>query len=149
MPLLHVCHWLAGRPGDGALDKARACLGRLGRAVEQLRSPETAACLDEAQGSVALAEGDHNRAVQGFRSAVARWKEMGRPYDEVRALGGLGHALTRVGDRSSARGAFDQALAICNSLAAQLGDQELKGSFLNSALVRELRDARGALDALA
>jgi hypothetical protein len=70
---------------------------------------------------------------------------MGRPYDQVRALGGLGHALVWVDDPTAARGAFDQALEICNSLAAQLGDAELKRSFLNSGLVREVRAARAAL----
>jgi tetratricopeptide (TPR) repeat protein len=148
MPLLFVCQWLAGRPGNGASNEARAAVRRLEYANEQLDNPETDACLDEARGSMALADGDHERAVQGFRSAVARWEEMGRPYDQARALGGLGRALARVGDPSSARGAFTQALEICDSLAAQLGEAELKRSFLNSGLVQEVREACGALDSL-
>jgi tetratricopeptide (TPR) repeat protein len=148
VPLLFACEWLAGRSDEDALEEARACLRRLERADEQIRIPETAACLDEAQGSVALAEGDHKRAVQGFRSAVVRWKDMGRPYDEARALGGLGHALAGVDDPTSAREAFDQALEIFDSLAAQLGDAELKRSFLNSGPVREVREAHAALDLL-
>jgi tetratricopeptide (TPR) repeat protein len=145
MPLLFVCQWLAGRPGNGAPNEARAALRRLEHAHEQLRSPETAACLHEASGSVALAEGYHDQAIQHFRSAVERWAEMGRPYDQARALGGLGHALTGADNPTSARRAFDQALEICNSLAAQLGEAELKRSFLNSGLIQEMREACGAL----
>jgi serine/threonine protein kinase/DNA-binding SARP family transcriptional activator len=148
MPLLFVCQWLASRPGDCALDDAHACLGRLEHADEQLRSPETAACVSEARGRVALAEGDHDRAVQQFRQAVAQWEEMGRPYDQARALGGLGHALVGVDDPTLARAAFDQALEICDVLAAQMEDAELKRSFLNSGLVREICHARVALIAL-
>jgi predicted ATPase len=143
--LLFACQWLAGRREEGALDEARVFLRRLERADEQLSLPATAACLSEAQGSVALAEGDHERAVQQFRSAVAGWEEMGRPYDQARALGGLGRALARIDHPTAARSAFDQALEICNSLAAQLGDAELKRTFLNSGPVREVRDARVAL----
>jgi tetratricopeptide (TPR) repeat protein len=146
--LLFACQWLVGRPEEGALDDARACLRRLERADEQIHIPETGACLDEGRGSVALAERDHEGAVQHFRQAVARWAEMGRPYDQARALGGFGHALVGAGDPSAAREAFDQALGIYDSLAAQLADAELKRSFLNSGPVREVREARGALDSL-
>jgi tetratricopeptide (TPR) repeat protein len=146
MPLLFACQWLARCPLDGALDDARACLRRLERADEQLGgNSETAACLDEARGSVALAEGEHARAVQGFGQAAARWEEMGRPYDQARTLGGLGHALLGIDDPTAACEAFDQALAIWDSLAAQLGDADLKRTFLNSGPVREVRAARAAL----
>jgi hypothetical protein len=73
---------------------------------------------------------------------------MGRPYDQARALSGLGRALAAVDDSASARRAFDQALGKYDSLAAQLDDVELKRSFLNSGPVREVRDARTALDLL-
>jgi hypothetical protein len=148
LPLLFACQWLAKRPDATALDKARACLGRLERAGEQLGNPETAACVHEASGSIALAEGGDDRGVQQFRQAATRWEEMGRPYDQARALGGLGQALVKSGDPTSARTALDHALAICESLAAQLEGAELKRSFLHSGPVREVRDTRAALDSM-
>jgi tetratricopeptide (TPR) repeat protein len=143
--LLFACQWLAGRSDEGALEDARAFLRRLERAYEQLRIPGTDASLHEACGSTALAEDDYDQAVQGFRHAVARWEEMGRPYDQARALGELGHALLEVGDFTSARTAFEQGLGICDSLAGRLDDAELRHAFLNSRMVREMRDARVVL----
>jgi tetratricopeptide (TPR) repeat protein len=94
---------------------------------------------------VALAEGDHQAAVGLFRHAVARWDEIGRPYDQARALSGLGRALDGLEDPKAAGAAFGQALDLYDSLAAQLEDVELKQSFLNSQPVRQVREARAAL----
>jgi DNA-binding SARP family transcriptional activator len=143
--LLYVCQWSAARVGDEGLGDAHIFLRRLERAHEQWVSPETDACLREGRGSVALAEGDHQEAVGRFRHAVARWKEMGRPYDQARALSGLGRALDGLEDPEAAGAAFDQALDLYDDLAAQLEDVELKQSFLSSQPVREVREARAAL----
>ncbi len=144
MPLLFACRWYATR--SELLEAARACLPRLERADRQSRSPETGAALAEGRGAVALAEGHPLKAMKEFHQAVAQWATIGRPYDQARALGSLGQALMGTGDTASARTAFDQALAIFDSLAAQLDAAELKQSFLNSPLVREVREARARLE---
>jgi hypothetical protein len=69
---------------------------------------------------------------------------MGRPYDQARALNGLGLTLD-IDDPEAAYAAFGQALKLYDSLAAQLEDVELKQSFLNSQPVRQVREARAAL----
>jgi DNA-binding SARP family transcriptional activator len=145
MPLLYACQWSIARAGDAGLDDASGFVRRLERAHEQENSPETDASLSEGRGSVALAEGDQQEAVECFRNAVARWEEMGRPYDQARALSGLGRAQLGIDDPKAAAAAFDQALDIYDALAAQLEDADLKQSFLNSGPVREAREARAAL----
>jgi tetratricopeptide (TPR) repeat protein len=139
MPLLHACHWLALHPAAGRPDEAQACLRRLERADAQIGSPETTACLNEARGSVALAAGDPHEAVEHLRDATSRWEAVGRPYDHARALNHLGQAKMQTADKEGARVAFEQALAIVDHLAGQLSEEELKESFLNSALVQEIR----------
>jgi hypothetical protein len=94
---------------------------------------------------VALAEGDYNGAVGFLQHAVAQWAEMGRPYDQARALSGLGRALGGIEDPKAAGVAYDQALDLYDSLAAQLEELELKQSFLSSQPFREVREARAAL----
>jgi tetratricopeptide (TPR) repeat protein len=145
VPLLYACQLSAARAGDEGRGDAHIFLRRLERAHEQWDSPETDACLSEGQGSVALAEGDHRGAVGLLRHAVARWDEIGRPYDQARALSGLGRALDGIEDPKAAGVAYDQALDLYDSLAAQLEELDLKQSFLNSQPVWEVREARAAL----
>jgi len=137
MPLLFACCWYAARPD--MLDAARACLPRLERADRQFRSQETRAALAEGRGAVALAEGNTPEAIERFRESAAEWKALGRPYDQARALTGLGRAWANAGNAVSAYAVLDQASNILDSLATQLDDPELRQSFLNSSLVRDTR----------
>ncbi len=143
--LLFACQWLAACASPEGLDGAHACLRRLELSDAQLNNPVKVAILSEGRGSLALAEGDYDQAVEGFRQAVTGWEAMGRPYDQARALRGLAQALAQTGDVDGARAAFDQALGIIETLAAQLEDADLKTSFLNSPLVQQVREARVAL----
>jgi DNA-binding SARP family transcriptional activator len=145
IPLLYACQWSVTRAGGEGLGDAHIFLQRLERAHEQWDSPETDACLSEGRSSVALAEGDHQEAVGFLQHAVARWEEIGRPYDQARALSGLGRALVDIDDPRAAGVAFDQALDLYDALSAQLEDPDLKQSFLNSGPVRDVREARAAL----
>ncbi len=139
LPLLFACRWLASQPGVGGLLAARACLRRLERAYGQVSNPETEAAFHEGRGIIALAEENPTQAVESFKYAVARWQALNRPYDQLRALRGLGHALEQSGDRRQARIALDEALHLVEILATQLDDPTLKASFLNSPLVQEIR----------
>jgi DNA-binding SARP family transcriptional activator/predicted ATPase len=139
LSLLYACRWLASGQTPGGLDQARACVLRLERADAQLGSPRTAAVLSEGRGIVALAEGDPHQAAGHFRQAATRWQVLGWPYDQARALSGLGRSLVQLGDGDRAKLAFDQALELIESLATQLKAPDLKGSFLGSPLVQKIR----------
>ena len=143
--LLLACQWLAqAKPANPK--EVRTSLQRLERADHQIRSPISATCLSEGQGYVALVEFDPYRAAEAFRQAVAGWETLGRPYDQARALNGLGQALAQAGEMTEAKPAFDRAMGLIDSLAAQLDDPELKASFLNSTLVRAIREGLKALN---
>ena len=144
IPLLCVCQLSIARSDEDYGDPF-AFLRRLERVHELSNTPETDACLSEGRGSLALAKGHHQEAVECFRNAVARWADIGRPYDHARALSGLGRALLGIDDPTAADAAFVQALDLYDALAVQLEDVELKQSFLNSQPVREAREARVAL----
>jgi transcriptional regulator with XRE-family HTH domain/tetratricopeptide (TPR) repeat protein len=139
LPLLFACQWLASQPAAGGLPAARACLRRLEQAYGQIVSPETEAAYHEGQGIITLAEDNPTQAVESFRSAVAGWQALSRPYDQLRALHGLSYALGQSDDLQQARIARNQALHLVEMLATQLNDPTLKASFLNSPLVQEIR----------
>jgi adenylate cyclase len=139
LSLLFACQWLATHPVSGGPSAARACLGRLERAHAQIGSPETEAAYYEGQGIIALAEDNPTQAVEPFRSAASRWQALNRPYDQLRALRGLGYTLEQLSDLRQAQTVFDQAHHLVEALAAQLDDPKLKTSFLNSPLVQEIQ----------
>ncbi len=143
--LLFACRWLAGAEAAEGLDNARVCLRLTALSDVQMNNPVKAAILNEGRASLALAEGSAQQAIEGFRQAVTGWQTVGRPYDQLRALKGLGQALAQRNDSDGTRAALDQALGITETLSAQLEEPDLRTSFLNSTLVREVRDAHASL----
>ena len=115
------------------------------QADHQLGSSISTACLSEGQGYLVLTKAKPDEAVKAFRQAVAGWETVERLYAQMRALSGLGQALTQFGETEEAKRVFDQALGVVHSLAAQLDDPELKASFLNSALVTDIQTGRSTL----
>jgi hypothetical protein len=71
---------------------------------------------------------------------VGLWQTLGRPYDQIRALNGLGQALRQVENSREAQATFAEAHRLIMSLVAQLEDAELKTSFLNSPLVQGIQE---------
>jgi transcriptional regulator with XRE-family HTH domain/tetratricopeptide (TPR) repeat protein len=139
LPLLFACQWLASHPASGGLPAARACLWRLEQAHQQSGGMDIEAAYHEGQGIIALTEEDPTGAVEPFRYAARRWQALNRPYDQLRALCGLGRTLKQLGDLGQARTALDQALYLVEMLATQLDDPTLKTTFLNSRLVQEIQ----------
>jgi hypothetical protein len=74
-----------------------------------------------------------------------RWTAQSRPYDQIRTLNGLSRALNTSSNDAEAREACVHALEIVEMLAAQLDDEAMKTSFLNSSLVLEIRERRKSL----
>jgi DNA-binding SARP family transcriptional activator/pimeloyl-ACP methyl ester carboxylesterase/Flp pilus assembly protein TadD len=139
MALLYVCS-LPGAFGlSDMVDAARTAWERLKRLDEQYRTQAIAACCLEGQGWLTLAESESARVSTYFERAAVRWQDLGHPYDQARALTGLGQALTQADNEAGARAVLGQAQAFVDSLAAQLEDPLLKASFQMSALVQKIR----------
>ena len=124
------------------IDLARRGLRQLERTLELHPLSETAACVSEARGYVALLDSDVQRATASLHEALDQWTKQERPYDQLRTLNGLSRALLISEDKAGVREACTQALKIVATLAAQLNDEEMKTSFLKSALVREIEERR-------
>lgn len=119
--------------------QGRSALHQLQRLDRQYNTRITTACRLEGEGWLTLAEAEFSRAVAAFEETVALWRELGQPYDTMRALSGWSKALTQLGDRGKASAALEQAMTLIDNLANQLEDMDLKRSFLDSALVWEVR----------
>jgi class 3 adenylate cyclase/tetratricopeptide (TPR) repeat protein/ribosomal protein L40E len=144
-PLRFGCQWFAVSKDPSSLKKCREFITRLGSLRDQFPYGEATASLEEAKGYLTHAEGEHNQAIEHLREASEVWQSIGRPYDQARALGFLGHALVAADKMDEAAEAYGVALAIIGSLADQLEDPESKESFLNSQLVSEIREANDSL----
>jgi tetratricopeptide (TPR) repeat protein len=139
MALHFACQWAAEQK---LIDLARRGLRQLERTLAIQDLPETAACLSEAHGHVAMIDNDFRSAIESLSEAVNQWAAQSRPYDQVRTLNGLSRALLELGNDAAAREACERALSIVETLNAQLDVEEMKISFLNSALVREIKNRR-------
>jgi tetratricopeptide (TPR) repeat protein len=146
LPLLFVYRWLAEQEANPAsLEAAGNCLRHLERLEAQFHSRESVAALAEARGLAALHRHRAAVAMEQFRQATTHWGSLNRPYDQARVLNDLGQALHQTGDMPQAQAAFTQALDLMETLAGQLEDAELKSSFLNSFVVRKIREGRSRL----
>lgn len=139
MALLSVCRAPLAYEMPSAAGAARAALKQLRRLDKQYGTQNTAACLREGQGWLALFDGDDGEAARLLAEAAELWQALGHPYDRVRALHALSRALERPGDRDGAATACRKALGLVDALAEQLDEPALQASFLDSALVREIK----------
>jgi DNA-binding SARP family transcriptional activator/tetratricopeptide (TPR) repeat protein len=128
----------------GCSSEARSdsCLRLLVTSSGRMRNPVKAAILIEGQASHALARMDAGRAANGFDRAAAGWRAVGRPYDQLRALGGLVKAQAHAGKQAAALDACLQAASIVEQLASQLERADLRDLFLSSPAVQAVAPAR-------
>jgi tetratricopeptide (TPR) repeat protein len=146
MPLLSACYWTLIHRKNVALKNGEACVSRIKEACQQLDLPVTKGALSEARGCLAFAKERPDQASEHFREAVKIWELVERPYDQARALNGLGRALIPADDLKGASKAYEQAMGIVESLADQLEDQELRESFLSSQLVEQILTSQSQLE---
>ena len=137
--LLFMCRWLAER---SEIERVRWSVQRLQEALGQFGSMEAEASVHESRGILALAEKEPpGTAAQHFRRAARWWRQMGRPYDRVRALKDLGQSLFQAGERKEAQEALEKAAELVEALAAQL-EEDMREIFLSSPLVAGIQETR-------
>ncbi|MBK8902967.1 MAG: alpha/beta fold hydrolase [Anaerolineaceae bacterium] len=141
MALLFICRLAVAFNVPDMLPTAHAALQQLARLDGQFHTPATAASLREGQAWLALVEGNGAETAVTFQQAAARWQDLKHPYDQARALSGLGQARARAGDMAGAQLALKQAKELIHLLAMQLDDHQLKSAFLDSRLVGEINAA--------
>jgi tetratricopeptide (TPR) repeat protein len=148
MPLLFAIEWFAARREAKSLEHSHACVARLERAYHRLKTPPIEAALAEGKGIHALAGKRVSEAIEHLNQATAVWERLGRPYDQARALGGLGRALAAAKDVEAAKVCYARAAELIDTLAALLTVDEMRKSFLASELVTNLRQEQAALEAV-
>lgn len=108
------------------LDTARSAVAELERFVEHYENRTWRAILMTCAGSVHLAEGRLEDAVEALTGAVDLWREIELPYEGARARMLLGQAKQGVGDLRSADLEFRAARSALQKLGARVDLRRLE-----------------------
>jgi DNA-binding CsgD family transcriptional regulator len=103
----------------GDLDTARAAADELDVIADDFSSAGLRAAATSVRGRVQLAQGDP-AACATLRSAVARWSDLGVPYECATARTLLGQACREGDDTAGAASAFDGARQLFDDLGVRL-----------------------------
>ena len=102
----------------GDIGEARAACDELSGIARRQGSQALAALAAQAEGAVALAEGDAPSALPSLRRALDSWQELDAPYDAARARVLISQACAEVGDEDTAALELDGARAMLFRLGA-------------------------------
>ncbi|MGH9962259.1 MAG: hypothetical protein ACREBC_34905, partial [Pyrinomonadaceae bacterium] len=127
-------HWL--RQGD--LEKAAEFAQRLLDTANQHEVHKYIAEARRLKGKIAVAASDPATAKTEFAAALDELKRYPAPLVAWRTYADLGRLHSAHGDQMAAQSAFAQAAEIVNACAANVTDDNLRATFLNSAAVREV-----------
>ncbi len=97
---------------------ARAASEELLRLTERLDSPFLSAVSSQAQGAVALAEGQPLSALESLRAAWTAWQELDAPYELAQTRVLIGLAYRQAGDQEGAQLEFEAAQEVFEKLGA-------------------------------
>ena len=102
----------------GEVEEARWACRELENISRAHRSDMLRAMSSQAQGALALFEGESDRALVSFREALRAWQELEAPYEvaRVRVLVGLG--CRAIGDEDAAAWELDAARGVFDRLGA-------------------------------
>jgi class 3 adenylate cyclase len=106
--------------GAGATTRARAAVDELAAIVAGYPTPGLEAACLVAVGRVLAAEADPHGAVRELRRGIARWHDVGAPYEVARARQALGEVLRSLGHDDDAALESTAAIEAFRSLGAQL-----------------------------
>lgn len=115
-PLLVAQVEIALEAGDG--ETARSAAAELARTAELYGSSGLHAEASEAEGRVALADGDTAVAVRQLGSAVQQWSDMGAPHRAARARVQLALSLRAADEQEAAELELDAAATQFDALGA-------------------------------
>ena len=136
-------YWLS----QGNLAKAQEFAERLLETATHHEAHKYIAVAHNLLAQVAQASGDRAEAEKQFAAALEELRQYPGPVVAWKIYKELGRLRLQLGDRPSAQEAFAHANEIVNSIAANISDERLQTTFLNSTAVREVVNgaARGAV----
>jgi DNA-binding CsgD family transcriptional regulator len=102
----------------GEVDEARTACLELGDLARQYESAMLDALVADAQGAVALAEGDAPSALAGLRRAQRIWLELDAPYEVARTRELIAQACSALGDDEAGRLELEAAQELFERLGA-------------------------------
>jgi DNA-binding CsgD family transcriptional regulator/tetratricopeptide (TPR) repeat protein len=101
-------------------DRAQAAITRLAALAEERAVPFLRGVLDQAEGSVLLAEGDAKAALKPLRRALSQWLELEAPYEAARTRVLIARSCRSVGDQETVKLETDAARRTFAELGAAL-----------------------------
>jgi hypothetical protein len=127
-------HWL--RQGD--LEKAREFALQLRKTATEYEAHKYIGDAHRLMAQVEIAGGNLTAGEKHFAAALAELREYPAPLVAWKTYAQLGSLKLKLGDSSGAHEAFAQAAEIVNSIAANVGEENLRETFLRSDAVREV-----------
>jgi len=138
-------HWLA----QGDLEQASEYAGKLLDIATHYQARKYIAVAHKLFAEIAMARGDSSTAEKELNAALDLLREYPAPLVAWKTYAVFGRLRSQSGDLVSAREAFAQGAAIVNSIAGNTDDEELRRTFLNSAVVKEVLNGAGeSVDAM-
>jgi tetratricopeptide (TPR) repeat protein len=133
-------YWLS----QGAPERAEEHAKRLLEEAANREVRKYAATAYKLLAEVAMARGDLADAELKLAAALDQLRRYPAPLVAWKTYVVLGRLRRLMGDRESAREAFAQAAAIIGEIAANVRDEGLRATFMNSTAVREVLDGSSA-----
>lgn len=103
----------------GALDEARQARDELRELADTFDADMLRAVVAQADGAIAIAEGDPHAALDPLRCAFDIWKRVDAPYEAARVRVLIGDACRAIGDNEAAGLEFEAAKAVFARLGVQ------------------------------
>ena len=113
------------RAAAGRLDEARAALEPLRELARLAATAPLLAAADHAEGTLAAAQGDHERARRALGDAVDGFERSGAPYEAAQARGELAASLAELGEHEPAAREVAAARRTLNELGGGHDAEEL------------------------
>src|SRR6266404_1476512 len=127
-------HWMH----QGDLSKAREFSQRLLDTASRYEAHKYIGVAHKLMAQVEIARGDTAEAQKQFAATLEELREYPAPLVAWKTYAELGRLKLQLGDAPSAHEAFAQAARIINSIAANISDESLRTSFMDSPAVKEV-----------
>ena len=132
-------HWLR----QGGLEKAKEFTDTLFSTASHFKTRKYVAVAHKLRSEIAIAEGKPEEARGEYKAALDVLDDYPVPVVRWRVLAGLGKLLSSTGDAEGSLRAFVEAKEIVEEIAANVFDNSLRTTFLESKAVQEVMSGAG------